>query len=182
MPTRQVRDINAGSGYGDLGRPLQQGFRHRSSAKCTAIFGCKTVERHRPAIFASKKPPATATREGLLSLRAELYKERRLGWSIINSLQDTNSLCIIPASKSTSTATMKLSLAIVPSLAVMAFALPGGILNARLACPAVQPGCTSLSDCEYCCVSPPADQECHIHQPAESCGANGGIVYHCEPH
>ncbi|KAL4881222.1 hypothetical protein BJY04DRAFT_189366 [Aspergillus karnatakaensis] len=80
---------------------------------------------------------------------------------------------------------MKLFVAIFPTLAVMAAALPSGILDARevlLACPAEQPGCTTLTGCEYCCASPPADQECHIHAPAESCGADGGIVYHCEPH
>jgi hypothetical protein len=77
---------------------------------------------------------------------------------------------------------MKLSLALLPSLLGLALALPGSLLNARLACPATQPGCTTLGNCEYCCPGVPADTECHIHEPIESCGTAGGVVYHCQPH
>jgi hypothetical protein len=88
----------------------------------------------------------------------------------------------VPTSLKKLLATMKLSLTLLPCLLGLAFALPGGLLNARLACPATQPGCTTLGNCEYCCPTVPADTECHIHQPVESCGTAGGIVYHCQPH
>ncbi|KAL4860345.1 hypothetical protein BDV12DRAFT_205178 [Aspergillus spectabilis] len=88
----------------------------------------------------------------------------------------------VPASLKNLLATMKLSLALLPSLLGLALALPGSLLNARLACPATQPGCTTLGNCEYCCPGVPADTECHIHEPIESCGTAGGVVYHCQPH